>query len=108
VPFAATNGKVPEMPEFGTGYHTYVTGLTENDPTDWILAYGDPNWIKGQGANALYLDSHVEFVKKPIAGVNFDNIYTWQYSYTLLDSLLGNVPANLKGPYTSTDSIIVP
>jgi 2-oxoglutarate ferredoxin oxidoreductase subunit alpha len=31
VPFAATNGKVPEMPEFGTGYHTYVTGLTHDE-----------------------------------------------------------------------------
>lgn len=31
VPFAATNGKVPEMPDFGTGYHTYVTGLTHNE-----------------------------------------------------------------------------
>ncbi|MEW6249529.1 MAG: prepilin-type N-terminal cleavage/methylation domain-containing protein [Planctomycetota bacterium] len=61
-----------------------------------------------EGQNVLFVDSHVEFVKKPIAGVNFDNIYTWQYSYTLLDTLLGNVPADQKGPYTSTDSIIVP
>jgi len=31
VPFRATRGKVPEMARFGTGYHTYVTGLTHDE-----------------------------------------------------------------------------
>jgi 2-oxoglutarate ferredoxin oxidoreductase subunit alpha len=31
VPFAAVRGEVPEMADFGTGYHTYVTGLTHNE-----------------------------------------------------------------------------
>jgi 2-oxoglutarate ferredoxin oxidoreductase subunit alpha len=30
-PFRAVQGKVPEMPIFGTGYHTYVTGLTHDE-----------------------------------------------------------------------------
>jgi len=30
-PFAATRGGVPDMATFGTGYHTYVTGLTHNE-----------------------------------------------------------------------------
>lgn len=31
VPFRATRGGVPEMAAFGTGHHTYVTGLTHNE-----------------------------------------------------------------------------
>jgi prepilin-type processing-associated H-X9-DG protein len=43
----------------------YVTGLTNNDPDDWILAYADQAYINGQGANLLYLDGHVDFVREP-------------------------------------------
>jgi prepilin-type processing-associated H-X9-DG protein len=43
----------------------YVTGLTNNDPDDWILAYADPAYMKGQGANILYLDGHVDFIREP-------------------------------------------
>jgi 2-oxoglutarate ferredoxin oxidoreductase subunit alpha len=31
VPFQATKGKIPDMANFGTGYHTYVTGLTHDE-----------------------------------------------------------------------------
>jgi len=31
VPFRAVGGAVPEMASFGTGFHTYVTGLTHNE-----------------------------------------------------------------------------
>jgi 2-oxoglutarate ferredoxin oxidoreductase subunit alpha len=31
VPFRAVRGAVPEMARFGTGFHTYVTGLTHNE-----------------------------------------------------------------------------
>ena len=31
VPFRAVQGRVPEMADFGTGYHTYVTGLTHDE-----------------------------------------------------------------------------
>jgi 2-oxoglutarate ferredoxin oxidoreductase subunit alpha len=30
-PFLASRGKIPEMAGFGTGYHTYVTGLTHKE-----------------------------------------------------------------------------
>jgi hypothetical protein len=62
-----------------------------------------------EGENVLYQDGHAEFMKKPIVGVNYDNIYTQQGNdYTLLNSLLGNTPAGQEGPLTQTDSIIVP
>ncbi len=63
----------------------------------------------GEGQNMLFQDGHVAFMKRPIAGVNFDNVYTMQGStYTLLDSLLGRQPADFLGPFTNTDSVIVP
>lgn len=43
----------------------YVTGLTDNDPDDWMVAYGEPAYMKGAGANILYLDGHVEFIPEP-------------------------------------------
>ena len=64
-----------------------------------------------EGENVLFQDSHVEFMKKPIVGVNYDNIYTQQGpqdANALLNSLLGMTPTNLQGPMTQTDSLIVP
>jgi prepilin-type N-terminal cleavage/methylation domain-containing protein len=61
-----------------------------------------------EGENVLYQDGHVDFVKKPICGVNYDNIYTIQGGYTLTNSLLGKTPKNKAGPLTQSDSVIVP
>lgn len=63
----------------------------------------------GEGQNVLFVDDHVEFTRKPIVGVNNDNIFTIQDStYTLKGSLMGDRPDNKKGPRTGTDSVIVP
>lgn len=74
-----------------------------------------------EGQNVLFIDAHAEFLKKPIVGVNNDNIYTIQrYSgasgWRLEDCLDGNAPGQgsgnrageTKGPLTNTDSVIVP
>jgi prepilin-type N-terminal cleavage/methylation domain-containing protein len=62
-----------------------------------------------EGENVMFLDSHVDFVKKPIVGVNYDNIYTRQgENYDLLTSLLGTTPKDKEGPFSQTDSLIVP
>lgn len=63
-----------------------------------------------EGQTVLYCDGHATFERKPICGVNYENIYTMQkmQSYQLVDTLLGQVPLNQKGPWTMTDSIIVP
>jgi prepilin-type N-terminal cleavage/methylation domain-containing protein len=62
-----------------------------------------------EGENVLYQDGHVDFVKKPICGVNYDNIYTIQGpAYTLQNSLLGKTPKQRVGPLTQSDSVIVP
>jgi len=62
-----------------------------------------------EGQNVLFQDSHVEFVKRPIVGVNYDNIYTMQGpAWVMKDAMLGRLPANMNGPLTDTDSVIVP
>lgn len=62
-----------------------------------------------EGQDVLYTDGHVDFQKKPICGVNYDNIYTRQdQNYNLLGSLQGVKPTNGEGPLTNTDAIIIP
>jgi len=46
----------------------YVTGLTSSDPAGWIVVYGDPDDDGGEGANLLYLDGTVKFVRDQPAG----------------------------------------
>ena len=41
----------------------------------------------GEGQSVLFVDGHVEFVRKPIVGVNNDNIYTIQGEQTGSDAL---------------------
>lgn len=96
-----------------------------NPPANWvqrgargILTTGVDDWRpynsrnhNGEGQNVLYADVHVGFNKKPIVGVNNDNIYTIQSSTAdLPSSLIGLVPNadQTYGPLTSTDSFIVP
>lgn len=62
----------------------------------------------GEGENVLYADSHVEFSKRPIVGVNYDNIYTMHDGYTLWNTLVGKKPDDVRGPWTNTDNVIVP
>ena len=61
-----------------------------------------------EGQNVLFADRHVEFVKRPIVGVNDDNIYSQQAGFALEQALLGRSPQDRQGPLTETDSIIVP
>ncbi len=58
------------------------------------------------GQNVLFLDSHVEFVKRAFCGLDYDNIYTISTSLTAGDPLgtppkLGSQPANRR------DSLLV-
>ncbi len=43
----------------------YVAGLTTDDPRDWIVGYEDPVHQRRQGANVLYRDGRVAYLKKP-------------------------------------------
>jgi prepilin-type N-terminal cleavage/methylation domain-containing protein len=66
-----------------------------------------------EGQTILYVDGHADFTKKPIEGINKDNIYTandGNYQQQL-NSLLGVVPSGPSdkfAPLTQTDSFLIP
>jgi hypothetical protein len=79
-------------------------------PAQW-RPYNSRNHGRGAGQNVLFVDSHVEFLEKPIVGVHYDNIYTLQNSLSDPRAvLIGMVPDADQpfGPLTNTDSFIVP
>lgn len=66
---------------------------------------------KGEGQNVLLLDGHVDFCRRPTAGINDDNIYTFSRTPDDPASLLLGVrpqDAPLFGPTGQSDSYIVP
>lgn len=80
---------------------------------DW-RPYNSQNH-NGEGQNVLYVDSHVEFQRRAIVGVNNDNIYTTITSYVDPKASLcgsadqsGSPGAPRGGPAINTDSFIVP
>jgi len=88
--------------------------IGETDPSK-ILQLDNDRWRpynsrnhNGEGQNVLFQDGHVDFEKRPIVGVNYDNIYTQTDAWDFKGSLLGKTPKDKKGPWTQTDSIIVP
>jgi len=103
------------LPPTGTGWTTAVDILKKNND-DW-RPYNSANH-SGEGQEALFVDGHADWLKRPIGGVNNDNIYTYTgptgaaTSYNdLAKSLIGDVAdANGEtfGPLTQTDSYIVP
>jgi len=93
-----------------------TVGLPNFGTADQILRADNDRWRpynsrnhNGEGEQVLFVDSHVEFARKPIVGVNNDNIYTYQDpGFTFENSLIGQRPTNGKGPKTDTDTVIVP
>jgi hypothetical protein len=50
----------------------YVTGLRYDDPPTWFVAWEDPNQNAGEGANVLYRDGNVQFIKTQVKGGRFE------------------------------------
>lgn len=107
-----TDATVPDKPKGSPGTPLTIGGATNESQ---ILQLDNDKWRPYnsrnhgmEGQNVLFMDSHVEFVKKPIVGVNYDNIFTQQNGYQLKDTMLGKWPNDKMGPLTDTDSVIVP
>lgn len=85
--------------------------LTEGDvlrlPAERWRPYNSRNHHSA-GQNVLFVDAHAAFCPRPLAGINFDNIYTEQTGFTLRDSLQGRQPRDGYGPFIQTDAVIVP
>ncbi|MEN6425764.1 MAG: hypothetical protein ABFE13_10400 [Phycisphaerales bacterium] len=63
---------------------------------------------EGQGQNVMFLDSHVEFEKRPFCGLNDDNIYTsWNGDDKArgVPPDLGSVPADAKDSLLVNDPV---
>lgn len=83
-------------------------------PNEEWRSYNSANH-SNEGQNVLYIDSHVDFARTPITGVQHDNIYTtwggtssnWQDQKT---SLLGTVSKDGEKfvPASQTDTYLVP
>lgn len=89
----------------------------QNMSADMLLQQRDKFWKpynsrnhRGEGQNVLFADGHVEFLKRPLVGVNRDNIYTLQDGFSRASTFMGIVqgPGETLGPLTQTDSFIVP
>ena len=94
------------------------TQWSGNDPTE-VIKYSNEDWRpynsrnhNNEGQNVLFIDSHVDFKRKPIAGVQNDNIYTAiDANFTdQINSLIGVVADTGQSyvPATQTDSYLVP
>lgn len=75
--------------------------------TDAWRPYNSRNH-NGEGQNCLFVDGHVEFDKRPIAGISNENIFTEHDGDELENTMAGVAPRNEYGPRVQTDSIIIP
>ncbi len=92
------------VPQFGSNNLQDI--LTASN--DMWRPYNSGNH-NGEGQTVLFADGHAEFERRPIAGVNNDNIYMNYDNFNdLTQSLVGVIPQNLRGPRTDTDSWIIP
>jgi len=94
---------------------TVASDILKKNNDDW-RPYNSANH-SGEGEEVLFVDGHADWIKKPIGGVNNDNIYTCiagggaQSTVNLAYSLLGEVgdqTGDNFGPTTQTDSFIIP
>jgi hypothetical protein len=111
-PGAANGERTPDAAVNTSAYPIVISGAATEDAvlkleTDKWRPYNSRSHNM-EGQNCLFQDGHALFEKKPIVGVNFDNIYTFQTDFTMLKALTGSTPYDLLGPYTQTDSVIVP
>ena len=67
-------------PTTGTGLGTTLEQILRASSDRW-RPYNSQNH-NGEGQQVMYSDAHVEFHRKPIVGVNNDNIYTGSDSWT--------------------------
>ena len=92
-------------------------GWEGEDPIE-VMKYSNEEWRNYnsqnhnfEGQNILFVDGHVDFVRKPIAGVHNDNIFTAINDYVdQTHSMVGEVATEGENivPLTQTDSYLVP
>jgi hypothetical protein len=71
----------------------YTSTVLAATPNTADVRLGNSTMHQDEGQNVLFLDSHVEFAKKPSVGINDDNIYTYWIG-TATARQCGQTPAN--------------
>ena len=88
-PFSTNNLSDP------TGFPSEYDDYDDNtSPNEW-KALNSPNHGgrgAGEGENLLFADGHVEFVRKPIVGIDGDNVYTLMVGPEDPDRWVGGSP----------------
>ncbi|UCG17707.1 MAG: prepilin-type N-terminal cleavage/methylation domain-containing protein [Phycisphaerales bacterium] len=101
-----------------------TTILINSSPSEWT-GFNSPNHGgrgQGEGQNCLFADAHATFERKPIAGIDNDNIYTafvpntgveknWVRIRGTIDFITTWFPgmdAFATGQYCTTDALIYP
>ncbi len=100
---AVTADRNPWMDSPFVGYRKDFSKF-EPDGNRKAVEAGNTTSHYGDGQNVLYLDSHVNFEKKPYAGVNDDNIYTY---WDGEDIRRGEPPVMGSQPQGRLDSLLV-
>lgn len=96
-----------------------VGGGAEWSDAESIIKLANEDWRPynsqnhgGEGQTALFVDSHAEFKRTPIIGVQHDNIYTtWSGAWEdQLTNLIGEIDEGdmMYAPAANTDSYLVP
>ncbi|MFQ5804858.1 MAG: type II secretion system protein [Phycisphaerae bacterium] len=85
------------------------------DPPEEVIKYSNEEWRpynsvnhNQEGQNILFVDSHVDFLRKPIEGVHNDNIYTAMNDYEVQTESLVGIVEDTYAPLTQTDSYLIP
>jgi len=112
----ADGGKGNTKDKFKTGCSDNKAVTLPETDGDKLLRLENDRWRpynsrnhNTEGQMVLYQDAHADFTKRPIVGLNYDNIYSSQKTdHSFVGTLAGNMPGDKKGPWTSTDTIVVP
>jgi prepilin-type N-terminal cleavage/methylation domain-containing protein len=88
---------------------TNANTAIKDTPTEAWRPYNSQNH-NGEGQQILYMDGHADFQRKPISGINNDNIYTAANGYDVLNYINGVANGNNDtfAPQSNTDSFMVP
>lgn len=104
----------PQQPTYPPAWGSNLQDVLRATTDQW-RSYNSRNH-GGEGQVIMFADGHADFEKRPIAGVNQDNIYTMgdilqsTGDAAMLASLIGRLPSveQTIGPATDTDSMMVP
>jgi prepilin-type N-terminal cleavage/methylation domain-containing protein len=90
----------------GTGLDQFKPDVQNYGGTSDLARNGNAVTHQNEGQNVLFLDSHVQFEKRPYCSIEDDNIYTLTARAPAGDAL-GQVPTMATQPLARKDSLLI-